>query len=30
VLQALRHGRVALLDALVLHEAGDFSHDCSS
>ncbi len=27
VLQALRHGRVALLDALVLHEAGDFSHD---
>ncbi len=27
VLQARLHGRVALLEALVLHEAGDFSHD---
>ena len=30
VLEALGDGRVALLDALVLHEAGDFSHDSSS
>ena len=27
VLQALGHGRVALVDALEFHEAGDFSHD---
>ena len=27
VLHALGHGRVALVDALEFHEAGDFSHD---
>ena len=30
MLQTLRHGLVALVDALKLHEAGDFSHDVYS
>jgi len=30
MLQTLRHGLVALVDALKFHEAGDFSHDVYS